>query len=311
MEKRIYELEFPAPEFSAARNEGPSLIIALDGFADAGSAVSDSAEHLLAALEHHLVASFNSDELLDYRSRRPTVTVDNNSVAHIDDFMLALHVLKDTKNKSFLLLSGPEPDLRWEAFSEVIADLVEQFNVSRTLCLYAVPMTVPHTRPLVLSAHGNSQELLAEHYTLDTRLEVPGSASLFIEKALADSGRKVGGYTAHIPHYVAASDYPEATFTLLQEAANTLDLELPLGSLKEDIPKVFAMIQEQVQSHPEMLSIVEHLEHQYDESMARYREKIESERGRASLLGNEILDAEKLGAEFERFLQDIEDDKSE
>ena len=68
---RMYDLEYPSPEVAVTPEHGPTLIVALQGYADAGHAVESSANHLLHALEHRPVASFHSDELIDYRSRRP------------------------------------------------------------------------------------------------------------------------------------------------------------------------------------------------------------------------------------------------
>ena len=68
-ERSMYELEYPAPSV----DEGPSLVVAMHGYADAGLSVESSADHLKAALESRPLATFNSDELIDYRSRRPAV----------------------------------------------------------------------------------------------------------------------------------------------------------------------------------------------------------------------------------------------
>jgi hypothetical protein len=73
-ESRIYELEFPAPQLSSADGEGPVLVHGMEGFMDAGHAVRLATGHLRDSLETELVASFDVDELLDYRSRRPLMT---------------------------------------------------------------------------------------------------------------------------------------------------------------------------------------------------------------------------------------------
>lgn len=119
----------------------------MQGYADAGHAVEGAADHLKAAFESRTVATFNNDELIDYRSRRPIVTMAHSEITSMEDLQLDMRVLRDTEGQSFLLLSGPEPDLRWEAFSEAVADLADRFNVDKTICLYAAPMGAPHTRP--------------------------------------------------------------------------------------------------------------------------------------------------------------------
>ncbi|AKK06116.1 hypothetical protein CMUST_08995 [Corynebacterium mustelae] len=308
---RMYELEFPAPAITDQGADGPTLIVALQGYADAGHAVDASSAHLLAALDHRLLASFNNDELIDYRSRRPSVTIDRNSVVDMENLELGIQVLKDTNGKAFLLLSGPEPDMRWEAFTEAVADLVERFNVSQTICLYSAPMTVPHTRPMVISAHGNTLELLEPHYKLGSRFSIPGSAALQLERLLNQKGRNVAGYTAHVPHYLAASPYPQATLKLLEAVGDAADLEFPLGALEEDAQRVAAQIDEQVASSHEIEQVVSLLEQQYDENLDRYREEHPHSAVLGELPASPVPTGEELGEEFERFLAELDNQANE
>lgn len=298
-ERRMYELEYPAPEVGAGTPEGTTLIVALQGYADAGHAVESSADHLLAALDSRPVASFNNDELIDYRSRRPAVTMDNHQITGMENLDLGMRVLRDTEGRSFLLLSGPEPDLRWEAFTEAVADLVEKFGVDNTICLYAAPMAVPHTRPLVVSAHSNTPSLVNSMFTYDSKVILPGSASMMLERALHKRGRNVAGFTAHVPHYLAASPYPAATHELLDAVARAADLSLPLRALEHDMVRVTQQLSEQVDDSHEIQQVVAHLERQYDEELERFR----AAKPHAMLPGeHDMPSGDEIGEEFERFL---------
>lgn len=302
--RRMYELEYPAPIASSANaNEpGPTMIVALHGYADAGNAVEASSDHLKAALENTPVASFNNDELIDYRARRPAVTIEHNAGVDIEPIELGIRALRDTSGKSFLLLSGPEPDMRWEAFTGAVADIAEKFNVKDTICLYAAPMPVPHTRPMVVTAHGTSKALTERMVRMDSTMLVPGSASLFLERELAKRGRSVAGYTAHVPHYLAASSYPLATFQLLESVSTTAELQLPLGSLRHDIERIREQLNEQVNESGEIMQVVNALEEQYDAFLERYR----SEHPQAIMPGEENSPTgEELGEEFQKFLQEL------
>lgn len=303
-DRRMYELEYPAPAVSSSASEesGPAMIVALHGYADAGLAVEASADHLKAALDNGLIASFNNDELIDYRSRRPVVTIDGDRPVEIEPVDIGMRVLRDTSGKSFLLLSGPEPDMRWEAFTNAVADLAEKFNVSNTVCLYAAPMPVPHTRPLVVTAHGNDKDLTQQMVRMDSTMIVPGSAALFLEKELDDRGCNVAGYTAHVPHYLANSPYPHATQKLLQSLSKSLDLELPLGSLEHDIERVNEQLAEQVDESPEIQQVVRGLEEQYDSFVERYRQ----DHPQAIMPGEDALPTgDEIGEELQRFLADL------
>lgn len=294
----MYEMQFPAPDVGP-KNGGLTMVVALQGYADAGLAVAGSAGHLIDALDHRPLVNFNNDELVDYRSRRPAVTMVGDAVADSAELELSLQVVRDNAGKPFLLLSGPEPDLRWDAFSQAVADLVERFDVRRTVSLYSAPMTVPHTRPLGIIAHGNDREMLAGHRTWGQRVTVPGAASLRIELELNRRGRTTCGFTAQVPHYVAASDYPLAALRLLEAVADAGDLEFPLTALERESDKVAELLAEQARESEEVAGIVRMLEHQHDEE----------ERRRSTLESNPLVradgsmpSADELGAEFERFL---------
>ncbi|WP_165165099.1 PAC2 family protein [Corynebacterium qintianiae] len=302
-DRHMYELEYPAPAVGDGP-AGPTLIIAMQGYADAGHAVEGAAEHLKAALESRTVATFSNDELIDYRSRRPVVTMAHSEITNMEDLQLDMRVLRDTEGRSFLMLSGPEPDLRWEAFSEAVADLADRFDVDQTICLYAAPMGAPHTRPLVVSAHGNDRDMVGTMFTFDGMVTVPGSAAIMIERELHKRGRKVAGYTAHVPHYVSASPYPSATYQLLQSVSDASQLQFPLRSLERDIQRVSHQLSEQTVSSQEISQVVAALEQHYDSEMQEYRDRHPN----AMMPGeSQMPSGEEIGEAFENFLSAIGD----
>lgn len=184
------------------------LIHALEGFSDAGRAIKLAAEHLKNTLDTELVASFAIDELLDYRSRRPLMTFKTDHFTSYDEPELNLYALRDSVGTPFLLLAGLEPDLRWERFITAVRLLSERLAVRRVIGLGAIPMAVPHTRPMTLTAHSNDKELIAEHQPWVGEVAVPGSASNLLEFRMAQHGYEVVGFTVHVPHYLAQTDYP-------------------------------------------------------------------------------------------------------
>ena len=264
----MYELEFPGPQLASADGRGPVLVHALQGFSDSGHAVKLAAAHLRDTLESELVASFAIDDLLDYRSRRPVMTFKSDHFTEYATPELNLYALKDTKGTPFLLLAGLEPDLKWERFVTAIRLLADQLGVRKTIGLGAIPMAVPHTRPITLTAHGNDRKTLDEHPGWIDEVQVPGSASNLLEFRLAQHGHDVVGFAVHVPHYLAQTDYPEASQRLLEEVARTGDLDLDLQALTEAAGKVRNQINEQVEGSEEVAQVVHALERQYDAFVA-------------------------------------------
>lgn len=292
----MYELEFPGPQLSTADGRGPVLVHALEGFADAGHAIKLAAQHLRDELDTELVASFAIDELLDYRSRRPTMTFKTDHFTSYADPELSLFALHDSVGTPFLLLAGMEPDLKWERFVTAVRLLAERLGVRRTIGLGSIPMAVPHTRPITLTAHSNDKELIAEHTPWVGEVPVPGSASNLLEYRLAQHGQEVVGYTVHVPHYLAQTEYPAAAQALLEQLSKCGSLDLPVDALTSAAIEIRGKIDEQVEASAEIAQVVTALERQYDAFVA-------AQESRSLLARDEDLPSgEELGAEFERFL---------
>ncbi|MEU1208675.1 PAC2 family protein [Nocardia sp. NPDC005825] len=296
-ESRMYELEFPAPQLSSPDGSGPVLVHGLEGFTDAGHAVRLATSHLKDSLEHELVASFDMDELLDYRSRRPLMTFKTDHFSDYTEPELSLWALKDTAGTPFLLLAGLEPDLRWERFVTAVRLLAEQLGVRRTIGLSAIPMAIPHTRPLGVTAHASDSDLVGEHQRWPGELQVPGSASSLLEFRMSQHGHESVGFSVHVPHYLTQTAYPEAAQTLLENVAENAGLELPLAALTDAAARVREQVNEQIAGNSEVETVVAALERQYD-SFVTAQER------QSSLLAseNDLPTGDELGAEFERFL---------
>src|SRR6476620_11797839 len=299
----MYELEFPAPQLAAADGRGPVLIHALEGFSDAGHAIRLSAQHLKNTLDIELVASFAIDELLDYRSPRPLMKFKTDHFTHYEEPELSLYALRDSVGTPFLLLAGMEPDLRWERFITAVRLLAERLDVRQTIGLGTIPMAVPHTRPMTLTAHANNKELIADHTPWVGEVQVPGSVSNLLEYRMAQHGHDVVGFTVHVPHYLAQTDYPSAAEALLNQVAKSGTLQLPLSALADAAIDVATKVNEQVDASSEVAQVVEALERQYDAFIAAQENQ--------SLLARDedLPSGDELGAEFERFLAQQARDK--
>lgn len=276
--------------------DGPVLIQALTGFVDAGTAIQLAREHLLEHLENEVVATFDLDQLLDYRSRRPPMIFEADHFESYEEPSLALHLVKDQLGAPFLLLAGPEPDLQWERFIAAVTALIDQLGVSVTVGLNAIPMAVPHTRPVGVTSHATEKRLLGEHESWLQRVQVPASVGNLLEFRLGRSGHDALGYAAHVPHYLAQTGYPAAAEVLLDSVSASTGLALPTGGLRESAKLVRDEVDKQVSDDEQASRLVTSLEAQYDAFV----------RGRQGnlLSGSDtpLPTAEELGAELERFL---------
>ena len=287
----LYELE---PDLPAL--DGPVLVQALDGFVDAGGAKRLARAHLLSEHGAQRVATFDVDALLDYRARRPAMTFAEDHWADYADPELAISLLHDAQGTPFLVLSGPEPDVQWEAFTAAVRQVVEQLGVSTTVGMNAIPMAVPHTRPLGVIAHATRPELVDGHERWVGTVQVPSSAGHLLEFRLGQAGHDAAGFAVAVPHYLAEAEYPAAAVTLLASVAGLTGLSFRTETLEASAAEVRAQVDETVGGSDEVRAVVEALERQYDAYLAG------AGRSLLASMGGQLPTAEEIGDELERFL---------
>jgi hypothetical protein len=287
----LYEIAGALPDL-----DRPVLLQAMTGFVDAGGATRLAGEHLRGTDDARLVATFDIDQLLDYRSRRPLMDFRADHWEHYEEPRLTLHLLHDDDDTPYLLLTGPEPDLQWERFIAAIAALVDQLGVRLTVGLNAIPMAVPHTRPGGVTAHATRPELIAGHESWIQHVRVPASAGNLLEFRLGQLGQDAVGFAVHVPHYLAQTDYPAAAELLLSSVSRATGLLIPTERLHAAATAMRAEVDAQLAQTDEAGALVRGLEQQYDAYL----------RGRSStdLLADAgpLPTADQLGAELDRFL---------
>ncbi len=281
--------------------EGPVLLHALDGFLDAGNAAALATTHLLGQTPGAVVASFDLDAFYDYRARRPPMTFVENRYQDYEAPRLVVRLLHDRLGTPYLLLHGPEPDTHWEAFADAVRAVVEHFGVRLTVALGAVPMAVPHTRPVMLTNHASRAELAVQENLWKGEIRIPSSAQALLEIRLGEWGHDAMGFVAHIPHYVAQLDYPTASATMLESVEVVTGLEWDLEPLEQAGTAKMLEIATQLEDSAEVREVVAGLEQQYD---AFHRPDPDETLPLAE--ERDLPTGEELGAEFERFLAGLD-----
>ncbi|HEY0238652.1 MAG TPA: PAC2 family protein [Friedmanniella sp.] len=271
----------------------PVLIHQLDGFVDAGGAGRQLTSHVLEHLDHQVVATFDHDQLHDYRSRRPAMVFDTNTWKSYADLHLRLYRVVDEQGEVFLLLSGPEPDVQWERFAAAVMGLIEQLGVRLTISAHGIPMAVPHTRPITLTAHATDADLVVGYRSWIDRVEVPASFTGLLEFRLGQADRRAMGFAVHVPHYLAQATFPEAALSLTRSLNAATGLAVPLEPLEKASATNLADIAAEMQTSSEVQELVANLEQQYDALQVEQQG---------------VPSAEEIAAEFEKFLADREKD---
>jgi len=270
--------------------ESPVLIMALDGWIDAGLGAATALSTILETVEMETVATFDADALLDHRARRPTMHLLDGVNTGLTWPTIELRAASDRAGNDVLFLVGAEPDHTWRAFSRGVVDLALEFGTRLVVGLGAYPAPVPHTRPLRLVSTATSSELAEQVGTIGGRIDVPAGVHAAIERRCADVGLPATGLWAQVPHYAAAMPYPAAGLSLLDGLARVADVSFDRGSLAEEAEATRQRLDSLVANSDEHVELVRQLEAQVD--------AVEDAHPSDPVSGDELV------AEVERFLRD-------
>ena len=268
----------------------PVLLVALEGWIDAGLGGATALESILGQTETRTVAEFDTDALLDHRARRPTMILDDGVNTELVWPALELRAATDLDDRDLLLLVGAEPDHQWRAVTADVVDLAVEFGVRMVVGLGAYPAGVSHTRPVTVVATANQETLATQVGFVRGRLQLPAGIGAAIERRCADVGIPAIGLWAQVPHYAATMPFPAAGASLLEALHRVAGIRFDLAQLAEDGQRAIRRLDALVADNPEARRLVEQLEAEPDQTV---------EPG----LGT-IPTADELLAEVERFLRD-------
>jgi proteasome assembly chaperone (PAC2) family protein len=282
----------------------PVLIVALEGWIDAGMGAANAMSALLTGADAETVATFDSDRLLDHRARRPIMHLVNGLITGLTWPAVELRAGTDADGNDLLLLVGAEPDFEWQAFSEQVVDLALEYGCRMAVTLGAYPAPVPHTRDTNLSVTTSSSELSDElHGYVRGTLDVPGGIQAVIDVACNDAGLPTLGLWAQVPHYVSSMPYPGASVALLEGLREVAGVHAHLGQLPSDAKATRIRLDELVAENPQHQAMVAQLEEFIDQGMGDDPEE-------APTFGfDRIPSGDELAAELQEFLQQRPDDE--
>lgn len=272
--------------------EAPVLILATDGWIDAGMAMKLALNKLLTDANDVVVGSFDTDVLLDHRARRPTMHLVDGVNTGLTWPVLDIVAGSDREGSDVLILVGAEPDHNWRAFSDEVVNIAMELGVRLVIGLGAYPAPTPHTRPSNLASTASSGELAEAVGYVNGVIDVPAGVHAAIERRCVEVGLPAVGLWAQVPHYAAGMPYPAGAVSLLEGLRRIGGLNFDPGDLHEDAESTRSHIDELISSNREHQDMVSQLEHEWDSREA-------SREGTGALPSGD-----ELAAELERFLRD-------
>ena len=281
----------------------PVLVMGLEGWVDAGLSGGNAISALLGSMRTETMFTFDADQLVDHRSRRPVQRIVNGVLESVTYSEIQLRYGTDAGGNDLLLLVGPEPDYRWREFTDELTSVCADLDVRLAVGLGGFPAPMPHTRPTRIIATAVDQVLANDIGFIPGVREVPAGIHAAILKGFEAKGIPALSLWAMVPHYVSGMPYPDASVGLLDQLARLGGVVVDVTELRTAAGVTKTRIDGLIAQNPEHVAMVEQLERQAAEEAAA-----DAPTG----LGGEPppLDADNLpsgdeiAAELQRFLRE-------
>ena len=237
--------------------------MAFEGWNDASDAATSVLDYLALTYPTELLASNEAEDFFDYQITRPTVVVNEKGVRELEWPAITVEVC-ELPRRTLMLVSGPEPSLRWRELALWIQDIVSAFKPTLIVLLGAMLSDSPHSRPFEVS--GTAPNSLAGALQLEPNdYEGPtGIIGVLTQLYEGVAPDKLVTMWVAVPHYTAPPPNPKAGLALMERLQTILGIEFDLSEWREDVHTWEAHINELIEEDPDMAEYVETLEHQTD-----------------------------------------------
>ena len=246
----------------------PTMLLAFAGWPDAAEGASGALKYLARKLPAQRFASIDPEEFYVFTRTRPVSSYNEHDEREVswpaNDFY-AYH--NGEREQDFLIFVGVEPNLKWRAYSNAIADVAQEQGVVRTIVVGALLDAVPHTRPIRVTGGSNDPELLEMLGSTGVRArryEGPTGISTAVSQVFASRDIRLGHLWGHCPHYVQASSYPKVSLALLEKLSRALDEKFDLEELRTTESSFEQQFTSALENDEKVQEYVQQLERRYD-----------------------------------------------
>lgn len=287
MSYRLHESYTAMPSLSS-----PLLVVMLQGWIDASSAAHGAMTRLVSETGATSLITFDADEYLDFRARRPTMELREGINTRLDWPSTELMLGRDINDKEVLLLTGHEPDSKWNQFAAAVGELATQLGVRKMIGLGAYPFATPHTRAVNISCTSPTSDAIAALPYVRSSVDVPAGIEAVLEHVLTGRGIPSVGIWAQVPHYATTMAYPAATVALLSAVCDTGGISIDISESRAEAASQRERLDTLVAANPEHAQLLGQLETAYD--VAHQRDDDTAD----------IPSGDELAEQFEKYLRE-------
>jgi proteasome assembly chaperone (PAC2) family protein len=292
MENRHINMEW-RPEL-----DRPVLIAGFTGWNDAAEAASMVVSNIGESCGAKRFGGFDAEEFFDYQTTRPQIKLVEGVTRTIEwpenDLSATGTSVEALGGRGAVLLSGPEPNFRWRAFSEAVVELARELDVRLVVTLGALLADVPHSRPVSVAANAQDPSLVENLGLSPSRYEGPTGITGVLHRYCAGKGLPAVSFWASVPHYLPSVPSAPAALALLQNLSRLLGASFNTAHLERTSEDYQRQVSAAVAQDSDLTSYVRTLEERYDTQAAQGIRNLPS--------------GEELASELERFLREKGED---
>jgi proteasome assembly chaperone (PAC2) family protein len=264
----------------------PVLVVALAGWVDAGLAGSGS----VAFLQEQLDAArdfgrIDLGDLMDLQQTRPTVHLVDGVSREIDWPEITLTAGR--LGRDVVLITGPEPSLRWRAVLGELVDVAQQLGVTEAYTVGGIPAMASHRRPVSVLATGTDEDVVERAGAWRQDYTGPTGAQSVLQVMLGDAGVPTIALWAQVPHYLSGGASPPAIRAVLERLRDLSGLAVDSEGLDEQARVYVRRVEEGLADRPDVVEVITEIEEGEDE-----------------VDESELPSGDELASEIERFLRD-------
>jgi predicted ATP-grasp superfamily ATP-dependent carboligase len=266
----------------------PCVVAAFRGWNDAGGAASLAAGYLRSVTDAERFAVIDSEPFVDYQQTRPTVTMVDGDVRHVEWPVTEVFAAPD---HDLMIVLGTEPNMRWRSFSDSIVDLAQRYRSQLVITMGALLADTPHTRPVPVSASASDPDLMSRHGLVRSTYEGPTGIVGVLHDSCSRAGLVSASLWAATPHYISAAPNPQAALALLERLAEIAGTPAGSAELERAASEYQLRVASAIADDPDVAGYVEQLEQAADR--------------------DDPPTGEELAADFERYLREQSDEKDQ
>jgi len=245
----------------------PVLVVAFEGWNDAGESATTAARHLIEHLDGHKFADILPEAFFDFTETRPHVKIneDGRTISWPKNEFSAIEL--PDHDHDIIVFIGNEPQLKWLTYIEQIVSIIEEYQVELVISLGALIAEVVHSRPDTIYSTSDDPHLITELNLEPSNYEGPTGIVGVLQDTLRNTDSNTLSLWATIPGYVPQVPSPKAALALVKRIAQITKLEIPTAILELNSDTYQAQITELVSEDEDTAEYVAELEENYDNSM--------------------------------------------